>query len=287
LHFECRLDTGTWTACDAAGPTPESHQVVYNTLAESEHTFAVRAKDVGGNLDGTPASRNWKVDLTKPVLTAMFTEVGPGQGPQNSGYGPHHPADSRSSLVSSGPYVPGTWADHMVRLEVTCSDGGASPTGVARNRVERSLIFGDGVHNVGALGAAPRDCVDRAGNVADPIGPWVVKVDTRAPSCQVTPQVTHLNPTGAMATVNLTLSASDNLSAAYALSTATMLPTTGDNGTVPADIGPASLSPAGAVTAQLKAIVNGQRSTRTYTLSFRVADEAGNSKTCTAKVVVR
>jgi hypothetical protein len=90
-----------------------------------------------------------------------------------------------------------------------------------------------------------------------------------------------------MATVNFTVLAADNLSQAQTQATMQPLPITGDNGTVPADIGASSLSPAGQVTAQLKAIVGSPRNVRTYTLTFKVTDPAGNTRNCTATVVVR
>jgi hypothetical protein len=225
----------------------------------------VRAKDTAGNLDGSPASKQWKVDLTKPVLTVTFTELG----------------------SPNGPYVPGTWANDKVRMDITCSDPGAAPSGIARNRTPHHMTFGDGAQDVGPVGQAPKECVDRAGNVANPIGPWQVKVDTRLPSCSVSPNRIVLSPTGNMQTVNFTLVAADNLSADYALSHAVLMPVVGDNGTLPGDIGPASLTPTGTATAQVKAIVGSPGKTRTYTLIFWVTDEAGNSRTCDAKVIVR
>ena len=45
--FECRIDAGAWGACTS----PKS----YASLADGSHTFDVRATDVAGNTDGTPA----------------------------------------------------------------------------------------------------------------------------------------------------------------------------------------------------------------------------------------
>jgi hypothetical protein len=53
--FECKLDTATWAACTA----PRS----YSSLAEATHTFSVRAKDGAGNVDATPATRAWTIDV--------------------------------------------------------------------------------------------------------------------------------------------------------------------------------------------------------------------------------
>lgn len=50
--FECRLDGAPFTPC----ASPESYVV-----ALGRHTFQVRAKDVHGNVDPSPASYGWKV----------------------------------------------------------------------------------------------------------------------------------------------------------------------------------------------------------------------------------
>ncbi len=62
--FECSLDGAAFTAC--ASPATSAN------LSEGTHSFQVRARDAAGNLDATPASHSWQVDLTKPdtALTA-------------------------------------------------------------------------------------------------------------------------------------------------------------------------------------------------------------------------
>ena len=56
--FECRLDAGAWTTCT----TPQTP----SALPDGDHTYEVRATDVAGNVDPTPASRTWTVDTTPP-----------------------------------------------------------------------------------------------------------------------------------------------------------------------------------------------------------------------------
>ena len=63
--FQCRLDSslpGDFTSCTSpknyAGP-----------LGAGAHTFDVRAIDDAGNIDQSPASRGWTIDLTPPVTT--------------------------------------------------------------------------------------------------------------------------------------------------------------------------------------------------------------------------
>ena len=59
--FECKLDAGSWSFC--ASP----HDVT--GLAPGAHTLQVRAYDVAGTPDPTPATRSWTVDLTEPQTT--------------------------------------------------------------------------------------------------------------------------------------------------------------------------------------------------------------------------
>ncbi len=57
--FQCRLDGAAYAAC--ASPR------TYSGLDDGAHTFAVRAVDaVTGDVDDTPATREWTVDTTPP-----------------------------------------------------------------------------------------------------------------------------------------------------------------------------------------------------------------------------
>jgi hypothetical protein len=66
--FECRLDAGAFAACT----TPLTTAV----LADGAHTFEVRAKDPGGNVDATPATRTWTVDTAAPDTVLVLGPTG-------------------------------------------------------------------------------------------------------------------------------------------------------------------------------------------------------------------
>jgi hypothetical protein len=51
--FECSLDAGPFADC--------SSPARYSDLALGTHEFRVRARDAGGDVDGSPASRTWSV----------------------------------------------------------------------------------------------------------------------------------------------------------------------------------------------------------------------------------
>ena len=52
-RFECKHMNGPWTRCSS----PKK----YTGLGNGRHTFQVRAMDMNGNVDPTPATRNWRV----------------------------------------------------------------------------------------------------------------------------------------------------------------------------------------------------------------------------------
>ena len=56
--FQCAVDAASFATC--------SSPARYSGLAEGSHSFRVRAIDSAGNVDPTPASSSWTIDLTRP-----------------------------------------------------------------------------------------------------------------------------------------------------------------------------------------------------------------------------
>ncbi|MCI0535158.1 MAG: putative Ig domain-containing protein, partial [Verrucomicrobiales bacterium] len=61
LTFECRLNGGAFTVCESPA--------TFATLGGGQHSFEVRAIDLAGNSDPTPAIYPWVIDLVLPDTT--------------------------------------------------------------------------------------------------------------------------------------------------------------------------------------------------------------------------
>ncbi|MBI2060969.1 MAG: FG-GAP repeat protein [Nitrospirae bacterium] len=59
--FQCKLDAQSYAVCTS----PAS----YSGLGVGTHRFYVKATDVAGNMDATPAIKSWTIDLTPPNTT--------------------------------------------------------------------------------------------------------------------------------------------------------------------------------------------------------------------------
>ena len=73
--FECALDGAAFAPCSSPSPL--------SGLAVGSHTFAVRATDAVGNVDDTPASHTWTVQLP-PDTAAPETSIGSGPAASTS-----------------------------------------------------------------------------------------------------------------------------------------------------------------------------------------------------------
>jgi hypothetical protein len=126
ITFECKLDDGSWETCIS----PKE----YNGLSEGSHTFQARAIDPYGNVDPTPASRQWYVDTTPPDTT--ITSHPPEQSgestaifefssnePTSSSYGPFEcKLDDGSWISCSSPEGYGSLSKGSHTFEVRAVD---------------------------------------------------------------------------------------------------------------------------------------------------------------------
>ena len=63
--FECKLDSGSWSGCS-------SGSISYTGLSNGSHTFYVQAKDAADNVDLTPDSYTWTVDVKRIYLPTII-----------------------------------------------------------------------------------------------------------------------------------------------------------------------------------------------------------------------
>ncbi len=67
LTFECSLDGAPFAPCSSGD--------AWTGLALGDHTFAVRATDTAGNVDGMPAQYTWTIEAPAPDNTPVGTNV--------------------------------------------------------------------------------------------------------------------------------------------------------------------------------------------------------------------
>ena len=65
--FECKLDAGAWSSC----LSPKQ----YTGLAVGSHTISVRATDLAGNTDQSPATVTWAVQAPTPPPASSFPDA--------------------------------------------------------------------------------------------------------------------------------------------------------------------------------------------------------------------
>ncbi len=153
--FHIQLDGGGFIS--AVSP------VTLNGLSEGPHTFQVRATDFAGNVDATPASYTWTIDITAPAAPIVIT---PANGSTTNDSTPTYTGTAESSstviLVVDGSAVGTTTAS---------GDGSWFFTPVVALAV--------GPHTAKAMAA------DAAGNISSDSATNTFTVDTTAPSAPV------------------------------------------------------------------------------------------------------
>ena len=183
--FECSLDGGAWRAC--ASPA------TYGALANGTHTFAVRAVDAAGNVDGTPPTRAWTVRLDgAPVARISVVRDGDGftldaaGSTDPDGAALVHRWQRNGAGAGTGATLHYTAPDHATRdvFTVTVTDAGGrrgQATVALRTRattqtsaLQRLDVIRFGAGTRLAPGASARIAALRA---AIPAGPAQVRIE--------------------------------------------------------------------------------------------------------------
>ncbi|MGH3072796.1 MAG: hypothetical protein ACRDNB_11085, partial [Gaiellaceae bacterium] len=130
--FACSLDGAAFTSC--AGPT------TYTALAAGEHTFSVRATDIDGNTDATPASHTWTVAAATGPQTHLDSWPGSGTTSTDATFTFHasgRPAREFSCSLDGGAfalcaspitYVGLSVGTHTFAVRATDNDGQTDAT---------------------------------------------------------------------------------------------------------------------------------------------------------------
>ncbi|MCE9574445.1 MAG: LamG domain-containing protein, partial [Deltaproteobacteria bacterium] len=158
VTFECSLDGAAFASCPTSNPN-------YSSLAEGNHTFAVRARDAANNVDATPASYTWKVDTLAPDTTI-------GAKPSN----PSNVATASFTYTSNEAGV-------TFECQLDSAGFGACPTG---NPNYSGLAEGNHTFDVRAR--------DAANNVDATPATYTWKVDTLPPDTTIGAKPSNPSP---------------------------------------------------------------------------------------------
>jgi hypothetical protein len=102
--FECRIDGAAFATCTSP--------VAFSSLTAGNHTFEVRARDLAGNVDGTPAANVWTIDVTAPNTTINSGPPNPTNATSAqfafSANEPGSTFECRVDVVNAGAFAPCT-----------------------------------------------------------------------------------------------------------------------------------------------------------------------------------
>ena len=160
LGFECRLDTTddlAWVECD----NPQ----FYAALGPGAHRFEVRAVDLSGQVDATPAVYNWTYDPLPPGVppNTLINMAPPASTPLLEGFftfsatepdvtfecsldgSPFEPCNFDTEFpVSSGAYEfqfeEFQVGPHIFQVRATDFEGNADPTPATHNWIVRGIL---------------------------------------------------------------------------------------------------------------------------------------------------
>ena len=154
--FECRIDGGSWTSCSSP------HTLA--ALGAGSHTFDLRATDIAGNTDTTPASYTWTIDLTAPNTTIDSTPPTPDN-------------DSTPTFTFSSTESGSTFECRL--------DGGSWTLCASPFTVSPALLEGSHTFQVRAI--------DPAGNTDATPSSYTWILDISSPTVTITAPTTFIN----------------------------------------------------------------------------------------------
>jgi MYXO-CTERM domain-containing protein len=154
VTYECSLDGGAFTAC--------GDPATFTGLADGEHTLRVRARDVTGKVDPTPASRTWTVDTTAPAVPVIAS---PANGALVGG-----------TPIFSGTAEPGSTVTVLVDGVVV---GTTTANAEGNWTFTPTVPLSEGPHTVTVT------ATDAAGNTSAPSTGTAITVDTTAPDTSI------------------------------------------------------------------------------------------------------
>ncbi|MEZ4221550.1 MAG: MYXO-CTERM sorting domain-containing protein [Polyangiaceae bacterium] len=164
VTYECSLDGGAFAPCPQTYSTP--------ALGNGSHTLSVRARDAAGNVDPTPATHTWVVDVTAPDTSFVTTEPNPTTDPTGDfAFGSNESPVTYECSIDSGAFAacPQTFStpalglgQHTIAVRARDAAGNVDPTPASYTWTINSPIVdtdGDGLSDTeeGNIGTDPND----------------------------------------------------------------------------------------------------------------------------------
>ena len=143
-RLECRLDGAAFSTCTSS--------VHLQNLTDGAHTFSVRAVDVAGNVDTTPATRSWTVDTVAPETSV---DSGPAAVTASRSASLHYSADALGGTTVAG------WECRLDNAPfASCAAGGRAYSGLGAGAHRFEVRARDAAGNVDATAAVHTWTID-------------------------------------------------------------------------------------------------------------------------------
>ena len=244
--------------------------------SDGTYGFVAYQGDAGGNTGNSGASKSVQVDKTAPTVTPGASKLDASSNP-------------------TGAYTANTWTNQSVRVTFACADntGGSGLTSASGNDVQTFTT-----ETSGTTATFGGTCADNAGNTATSnlsFGP--IKIDKIAPSvsCSVSPSTLRTSANNhKLVTITATVTVSDTGSGTDPISANRFTLVSVTSNQAPSGLAPDDVPndirgwTTGTNSADTSGQVRAERygGARTYTLTYRGKDLAGNTAECKPTVTV-